>query len=308
MPKCDYCEKEITLPYTCGYCGGSFCSEHRLPENHDCKGLDKLTEQSKQKGRLYRGISEELKTGPKKEPPEKPERMPFDLRRESGEEPFSVSTWSIFKKFFLGNVTFILLLIMIIAFIGQIALLGLLGPESYGSVMSWLTPTRNTVLTRPWTLLTSIFLHSTSYTFHLFFNGLVLMFIGPALERRVGGKDFIQLFLAAGIVASLAQLMVSAPDIPLLGASGAIFGILGALTVMSPRMPILLFFFIPMQLWMLTLGYGVIEAFLAISRAGGMIAHMAHFSGLVAGLVYGYKLRKDREKKTEEFFKAVMGG
>jgi len=38
MGKCDFCGKEVTLPFTCRYCGGSFCGEHRLPENHHCTG------------------------------------------------------------------------------------------------------------------------------------------------------------------------------------------------------------------------------------------------------------------------------
>lgn len=41
MGKCDYCGKEVALPYKCPYCGGHFCSEHHLPENHDCPGLKK---------------------------------------------------------------------------------------------------------------------------------------------------------------------------------------------------------------------------------------------------------------------------
>ena len=41
MPKCEYCDKEIFLPFKCPYCGGYFCSEHRLPEKHECSSLPK---------------------------------------------------------------------------------------------------------------------------------------------------------------------------------------------------------------------------------------------------------------------------
>ena len=41
MVKCDYCGKEVDLPFTCPYCGGHFCAEHRLPENHECLFLPK---------------------------------------------------------------------------------------------------------------------------------------------------------------------------------------------------------------------------------------------------------------------------
>lgn len=308
MPECDYCGKEITMPYRCGYCGGSFCPSHRLPENHECGGLEEVSEESRRKGQIYRGISEDLKTEPKRNRREESERIPFDFGGGGGgEETFSIGKWDIFKNFFLGNATFFFILIMIIAFFGQILIRGLMGPSFYGQFMSWLLPTRNTILTRPWTLVTSIFLHSTDSAFHLMFNALILLFIGPTLERMIGRNKFIQLFLVAGIVASVAQLLVSAPNATLLGASGAILGVLGALTVMSPRMPILLFFFIPMQLWMLTLGYGFIEFVWAILQPADKIAHMAHFTGIIAGLIFGYKFRKNHERKARDFFKRMMG-
>lgn len=41
MPKCEYCGKEVLLPFVCPYCGKSFCAEHRLPEKHECLSLPK---------------------------------------------------------------------------------------------------------------------------------------------------------------------------------------------------------------------------------------------------------------------------
>ena len=41
MPKCEYCGKEVMLPFKCPYCGGLFCAEHRLPEKHECLFLPK---------------------------------------------------------------------------------------------------------------------------------------------------------------------------------------------------------------------------------------------------------------------------
>lgn len=43
MVKCNFCDKEVTLPYTCPYCGGEFCVEHHLPENHNCPNLKEAT-------------------------------------------------------------------------------------------------------------------------------------------------------------------------------------------------------------------------------------------------------------------------
>jgi hypothetical protein len=140
----------------------------------------------------------------------------------------------------------------------------------------------------------------------LLVNGIVILFFCPALEVRIGRKKFLYLFLGAGILAGVAQLLVIPSDIVILGASGAILGTLGALTVLAPRLPVLLFFFIPMQLWMVTLGFGALSAILVLTAPGGSVAHMAHFAGLVVGLIYGYKLRREERRKYRHFFQRVF--
>ncbi len=315
MAECDFCEEEVSMPYTCGYCGGSFCPEHRLPENHDCDGLDELDEKSREEGRIYRGVSDDLE-------PEELERessnrfttMPFDLDEGSEERGYPYSRKSpekpsgldFLKNFFLSDMTSKLLLIIVIVYFGQMVAQFWLG-NGYGEFMKLLAPTPNTYLSRPWTLLTSIFVHGS--LLHMVVNGVVLFFIGSALERRIGGNKFIYLFLGSGVIASLAQILVtsSEPPVPIvLGASGAILGILGALTVLSPRMPVLLFFFLPMQLWMVTLGYGLIEVTLAFLQTSDPIGHVAHFSGLAIGLLYGLKLRRDSKQRYKNLFESLM--
>ena len=49
MVKCDFCGKEVYLPFKCQFCEGSFCIDHRLPENHKCKNLWKAKDLSKEK-------------------------------------------------------------------------------------------------------------------------------------------------------------------------------------------------------------------------------------------------------------------
>lgn len=214
----------------------------------------------------------------------------------------------IFKGLFLKRATIILLLIMFSVYIVQTGAHAVLGggyyqpydpPEypsaDFGTFLYYLAPSRSTLLTRPWTVVTGIFAHGDF--FHFFMNGLILFFIGLALERRIGRKKFVYLFLTAGVLSSIAQIFVIPNETFVgLGASGAIFGVLGALTVMAPRLPILLFFFIPMPLWMLTVGYGSIEAILALTGASDNVGHMAHFSGLLIGLVFGYKFKRDVRK------------
>lgn len=133
-------------------------------------------------------------------------------------------------------------------------------------------------------------------------NGIVLFSLGPVLEMRIGRRRFVYLFLGAGILAGAAQLLVIPSNIVVLGASGAILGVLGTLTVLAPRLLVLLFFFVPMQLWMVTLVFGGLSALLVFTAQGGSIAHMAHFTGLVVGLVYGYKLQRKERRRHRYLF------
>jgi len=53
MVKCDYCGKEVALPFKCPYCGGKFCIEHHLPENHECPGLQALKQRLREQGTMF---------------------------------------------------------------------------------------------------------------------------------------------------------------------------------------------------------------------------------------------------------------
>lgn len=312
MAKCDYCGKEVTMPYTCGYCGSSFCPEHRLPENHSCDGLDKISEESEDEGRIYRGISDDLKEYPDESDQEDHfSDFSFEFERggnsrrperdyKSQMERRGPSFFDILKSFIFNNTTVLLVIIMVITYIGQ-ALTKTIGGEGlYSSLISYLAPSRGHLFTRPWTLVTSIFLHSVENPFHLFINGIFLFFLGPALERRVGRKRFLYIFLGGGVLAAVAQLTLVSGNYVLLGASGALFAVIGGLTAISPRMPIFLFFILPMPLWVFAFGFGAYELIQAFIREDS-IAHIAHFSGLIVGLLYGYKLRREFKKKFERF-------
>ncbi len=319
MAECDFCGAEVTMPYTCGYCGGSFCPKHRLPENHDCSGLDELNEKSRREGRIYRGVSEDLKSKKSEEGEGEVGKFttgPFDFRgggeedryRSAREPSQGVGGLEFLKNFFFSDMTSKLLLVIVLVYFGQLIAQVLLG-SGYNEFIMYLAPTQSTFLSKPWTLVTSIFIHSTQNPFHIIFNGIILFFIGSALERRIGSTKFLYLFLVSGTIASLAQVIVTPPEYIVLGASGAILGILGALTVLAPRMPVLLFFFLPMQLWMVTVGYGAIEVILAFLKSGGMmdkVGHVAHFVGLAIGALYGYKLRRNNEQRYKNLFESLM--
>lgn len=234
----------------------------------------------------------------------------MEIRYEIGAPRVSRRRPSFFRHFFLRWSSTVILLVILIAFIGQLVAKAVLGPAAYctrgdyGTFLYYLMPSRATVLARPWTLITSIFLHGGFL--HLFFNGIVLFFFGPALEMRIGRRKFLYVFFGAGILAGAAQLLVIPPDLVVLGASGAILGVLGTLTVLAPRLPVLLFFFIPMPLWVLTLGIGALSAILAPTTYGG-ISHMAHVTGLVVGLICGYKFKGEEERRYRRVFQRFFG-
>lgn len=145
------------------------------------------------------------------------------------------------------------------------------------------------LLERPWTILTSMFAHGGFG--HIFFNMFVLFMFGSALENRLGPEKFIFLYLLAGILGSVGFMVFSSPYDYALGASGAIYGVLGALMILMPNMRVYIYL-IPVPMWMAGIGYALIELF-AIGSADN-IAHSAHLLGFVAGVVLA--LREGKEE------------
>ncbi|MAE42433.1 hypothetical protein CMO93_01565 [Candidatus Woesearchaeota archaeon] len=145
-------------------------------------------------------------------------------------------------------------------------------------------------LTRPWTLLTAIFLHSGML--HLLYNLLGLILFGLILEHIIGTKKFLKLFFIAGLAASL----VSLPFYDrVLGASGAIFGILGMLAILRPKMTIWLYG-MPMPMILALFIWAAIDIFGIYFPSG--TANIAHLAGLAIGIAAGIYFRpKYKEKK-----------
>jgi membrane associated rhomboid family serine protease len=140
-------------------------------------------------------------------------------------------------------------------------------------------------------LLTSLFLHAD--WLHLGFNMLFLWVFGNNIEERLGRIRYLPFFLLCGVIASAAQVLTD-PDseVPLIGASGAISGVLGAYLVLYPRVRVwtvvLPFFFLPFKLpaWLWLAIYFVLQLLYLGDEAtagGGGVAYMAHIGGFVAG-------------------------
>jgi len=140
------------------------------------------------------------------------------------------------------------------------------------------------VLTEPWMLITSMFLHGDIV--HLLNNMLALFIFGMILENVIGSKRFLLVFFASGLIAGLsATFFYNAA----LGASGAIFGILGTLVMLKPRM-IVYVYFMPLPMYLA----GILWAIIDISRfffpTG--IASASHLAGLFIGLGFGYYYKR----------------
>ena len=148
------------------------------------------------------------------------------------------------------------------------------------------------------TLLTSMFMHGSIG--HLLSNMLYLWIFGDNVEHRFGHIPFLIFYLISGLFASFAQILVSPGSvIPNLGASGAIFGILGAYMVLFPRNKvnaIVLYFVVSIPaiyvigLWTVMQVFSVFDSLLGPQQAGG-VAYMAHVGGLIAGAVAGFAFR-----------------
>lgn len=138
-----------------------------------------------------------------------------------------------------------------------------------------------------YTVLTSMYTHADLS--HLLFNVLGLVFIGTAFEQRIGTRPYMVIYFIAGSCGTLAfaALHWGDPYIAVVGASGAISGVLGAFARMFPheRMSLFVMFFPlpPMPLWVIVVGYLGLQ--LVFLGGATNIAVEAHLGGLVAGLV-----------------------
>jgi len=141
-------------------------------------------------------------------------------------------------------------------------------------------------LSRPWTIITYIFLHGSFE--HLFYNMFALGLFGSVLEDIIGGKKFLLTFFASGIIAGIGSLIFYTSSI---GASGAIYGILGALAILRPRMVVYVGF-VPLPMFLAVILWTAGDL-LGLFSPSDLIAHAAHLFGLVFGLIYGIYLRKD---------------
>jgi len=139
---------------------------------------------------------------------------------------------------------------------------------------------------RPWTILTSMFVHSGFW--HIFANMITLFFFGRAIYQLVGQNRFLLVYFVGGIVGNLLYVLLGEPLSIAVGASGAVSALAGTLVVMMPKLRVAIWGIIPMPLWAVVLVFFVLWSFIP----GLGIAWQAHIGGLVVGLVAGYFFRR----------------
>lgn len=140
------------------------------------------------------------------------------------------------------------------------------------------------LLERPWTLFTYMFAHSTAGLTHVLFNMLGLFFFGPRVEMRIGGPAFIRLYLIAGMTGGLLSWVIT-PYSPIVGASGAVFGVQLAFAMFYPRDKIYIWGVLPIEARVLVVIMTVVSLYGGLS-GGGNVAHFAHLGGYVGAWIY----------------------
>lgn len=142
---------------------------------------------------------------------------------------------------------------------------------------------------QPWRFLSAIFLHGGLV--HLLYNLFALALFGSVLEKFIGGKKFLLVFFLSGIFANLVSVNFYTAS---LGASGAVYGILGCLTLLRPGMMVWAFGF-PMPMFIASLlwvGGAVLGIFMPSN-----IGHIAHLSGILIGFLFGLWIRLEKKRK-----------
>lgn len=259
--------------------------------------------------------------------------------------------------FFNFSLTIQLIIVNVILFFVSLILVAIYG-ESFLNNFA-LVPSSVVAGATVWSILTSMFMHAGF--FHLFANMFSLFFVGSFLEKIIGRKRFFWLFIIAGLVGGAfyvgASYIFGGIDVPAVGASGAIFGLLGVLAVLVPRSkiylivgPLIIIVFdvvlakvlpvstysilstifsvliiimifsmfsfrsplrkiaVPVELPMWVLPIVAIVPLALIGLFIDLpIGNSAHLGGLVAGLIYGFYLRKKFPHKTARLSR-MFGG
>ncbi|MYA33438.1 MAG: rhomboid family intramembrane serine protease [Gemmatimonadales bacterium] len=182
---------------------------------------------------------------------------------------FPMSRWVL--RLMIANFAIFLLMAMRVVPVGAVDWLGFAVPG---------------FLMRPWTIVTYMFVHGGFM--HVFMNMLALFFFGPPLEQKWGSRFFLRFYLVTGLGAAAFSVLLyslTGPTI-MVGASGAIFGILVAFALNWPDAKIYLYFVFPVPAKWFVAALGAFTLLSTVQGSADGVAHWAHLGGLVTGFVY----------------------
>ncbi len=180
-----------------------------------------------------------------------------------------------------NNVTLILIVVNIVVF-----LLIYISP----SILGYLALVPILVIKKffIWQVFTYMFVHFNLT--HIFLNMLGLFIFGPPLERRLGSTEFLIFYFTVGIGAGLFTLALNWYSglalVPVLGASGAIYGLLLAYATMFPDSILFIFGIIPLKAPIAVLLFAGIEIFFQLTNIRQNVAHLTHLAGFVFAYLY----------------------
>ena len=159
---------------------------------------------------------------------------------------------------------------------------GLLPEAVFGALQLW----------RPFTYM---FVHDPGGFGHILFNMLALWMFGVELERRWGTQAFTRYYFVTGVGAGISQLVISLLPfegtaglytVSVVGASGAVYGIILAWALLFPHRHVLFMFVFPLPARVFAMLMGAIAFLSAASGGGGPVAHIAHLGGMLFGWLY----------------------
>jgi membrane associated rhomboid family serine protease len=148
-----------------------------------------------------------------------------------------------------------------------------------------------------WRWFTSIFLHASAS--HLFFNMLGLFFFGKILEKELSENKewFMAIYFVSAFLGNFVYMFTESA--PVVGASGAVFGIMGAVMLLNPVKRIHMYLF-PLPLGVVAITFAIFETMVVYFQpdmAMGNVAHIAHVAGLITGATFAYFYKPKRAAK-----------
>ena len=200
--------------------------------------------------------------------------MRFNYQRQQWKQnPLSPSLFTDAIKFII-SINFLIFILQYLSGMEDelFTIFGIVPSKTFGELMLW----------QPFTYL---FFHGGIW--HVLINMFVLWMFGSELEKFWGKKEFLRFFFITGIGSGLITILFSLSSTnPVVGASGAIYGVLLAYGLMFPNRLVYLYFLIPIKVKYLVMLIGAIAFFSSLNPGNSNISHLTHLSGMVIGFIY----------------------